>query len=201
MKNLILTLENEISILNKYRVTSNELMFIRTLLMLQDEENEDIFQAYIESLHNIKDVITSLQDKGIILKSFHCPNQGQSFDPYEIPFNKNFIKNLYKSSFELGKELFEEYPQFGNIQGSIVPLRSVARKFDSLEDCYFRYGRSIRWNQETHNRIIELVRWGKENNIINQSLANFVINNAWVDLEALKNGDIANINFETVKLV
>lgn len=51
MKNLTLTLEEEISILSKYRITSNELMFIRTLLLLQDEENEDIFQTYIEALH------------------------------------------------------------------------------------------------------------------------------------------------------
>lgn len=205
MKNLTLTLEGEISILNRYKITCNELMFIRTLLMLQDEENEDIFQKYIESLHecniSIKEVITSLQEKGIILKSFHCPNEGESFDPYEIPFNKNFIKYIYKSSFELGKELFETYPQFGNINGSVVPLRSVARKFDSLEDCYFRYGRAIRWNEEIHNHIIELVSWAKENSILNQSLANFVINHAWVDLEALKNGDIANVNYDAVKMI
>jgi hypothetical protein len=205
LKNLILTLKDEISILSKYRITSNELMFVRTLLILQDEEEESLFQDYIESLRDcsisVKEVIESLQGKGIILKSFHCPKEGEAFNPYEIPFNKNFIKNIYKCSFELGKELFEEYPQFGNIQGSVVPLRSVARKFDSLEDCYFRYGRSIRWNQEKHNHIIELVRWGKENNIINQSLANFVINQAWIDLEALKNGDTANINYDTVKLL
>ncbi len=205
MKNLTLTLESEISLLSKYKITSNELMFIRTLLMLQDEENEDIFQSYIESLHDcnigVREVILSLQNKGIILKSFHCPNSGEAFDPYSIPFNKNFIKNIYKSSFEMGKELFEVYPQFGNINGSIVPLRSVARKFDSLEDCYFRYGKSIRWNEETHNQIIELVKWAKENNILNQSLANFVVNHAWVDLEALKNGDIANVNYDTVKLL
>ena len=82
-----------------------------------------------------------------------------------------------------------------------MPLRSVARKFDSLEDCYFHYGRAIRWKEETHNHIIELVKWAKDNNIINQSLANFVINNAWIDLEALKNGDKANINYDTVKLL
>lgn len=205
MKNLTLTLEEEISILSKYRITSNELMFIRTLLLLQDEENEDIFQTYIEALHDcnigVREVILSLQEKGIVLKSYKCPKSGEPFDPYSIPFNKNFIKNLYKCSFEMGKELFEEYPQFGNINGSVVSLRSVARKFDSLEDCYFRYGRAIRWNEEKHNHIIELVKWANENNIINQSLANFVINNAWIDLEALKNGDKANINYDTVKLL
>ena len=171
MKNLTLTLEEEISILNKYRITPNELMFIRTLLLLQDEENEDIFKLYIEALYKCevktREVILSLQSKGIILKSFHCPNEGEAFDPYSIPFNKNFIKNLYRCSFEMGKELFEAYPQFGIIGTSTVPLRTVAKKFDSLEEAYFRYGKSIKWNEERHNQIIELVRWAKDNNIIN----------------------------------
>lgn len=205
MKNLTLTLEDEIAILNKYKITPNELMFIRTLLILQDEEQEDLFKTYIESLHDcnigIKELISSLQNKGIILKSFKCPSPGQPFDPYSIPFNKNFIKYIYKCAFELGKELFEEYPQFGNISGNVVPLRSVAKKFDSLEDCYFKYGRAIHWNTELHSKIIELVKWAKEHNILNQSLASFVINEAWRDLEALKNGDLVNVNFDTIKMV
>ena len=180
-------------------------MFIRTLLLLQDEQNEDIFKEYIESLHEcnieIREVILSLKEKGIILGNYKCQKSGESFNPYSIPLNKNFIKNLYKSSFEMGKELFEVYPQFGSINNSIVPLRSIARKFDSLEDAYFRYGKIIRWNPETHNHIIELIKWANENNIINQSLANFIINQAWIDLEALKNGDIANINYDAIKML
>lgn len=205
MKNLTLKLEDEIALLSKYRITPNELIFVRTLLMLQDEENEDIFQSYIEALYEsgvkTREVILNLQDKGVILKTFHCPKEGEAFDPYTIPFNKNFIKNIYKCSFEIGKELFEAYPQFGNIQGNVVPLRSVARKFDSLEDCYFKYGRAINWNPEKHNQIIELVKWAKENNIINCSLASFVINHGWIDLEALKNGDNVNINYDNIKLL
>lgn len=180
-------------------------MFIRTLLLLQDEENEDIFKSYIEALYdcNVKtrEVILSLQEKGIITKQFKCPLEGRPFDPYSIPFNKNFIKNLYRCSFEMGKELFEAYPQFGNIGGNLIPLRTVAKKFDSLEEAYFKYGRSIRWNNEKHNQIIELVKWAKDNSILNCSLASFIINNGWNDLEALKNGDLVNINYDNVKLL
>nr|DAD59544.1 MAG TPA: hypothetical protein [Bacteriophage sp.] len=180
-------------------------MFIRTLLLLQDEENEGLFKSYIESLYEngikTREVILSLQNKGIILKSYKVPNEGEAFDPYSIPFNKNFIKNLYRCSFEMGKELFEVYPQFGIIGTSTVPLRTVAKKFDSLEEAYFRYGKSIRWNEEKHNQIIELVRWAKDNNIINCSLASFIINQGWIDLGALKNGNGANVNFNAIKLV
>lgn len=199
-----LTIEDELLILNKYRITPNELMFIRTLLILQEDANEELFKTYIEILHNsniqIRELITRLQAKGIILKSFKVPNPGEAFDPYSIPINKPFLKNLFKSSFEIGKELFEVYPQFGNINGCVVPLRTVAKKFDSLEDCYARYGKEIKWNPEIHSTIIDLVKWAKDNNILNCSLASFIINNGWKDLQALKDGE-GNINYDAIKLV
>lgn len=198
------TIEDELLILNKYRITPNELMFIRTLLILQEDANEELFKTYIEILHNsniqIRELITRLQAKGIILKSFKVPNPGEAFDPYSIPINKPFLKNLFKSSFEIGKELFEVYPQFGNINGCVVPLRTVAKKFDSLEDCYARYGKEIKWNPEIHSTIIDLVNWAKDNNILNCSLASFIINNGWKDLQALKDGE-GNINYDAIKLV
>ena len=203
MKNLTLNLEEEISILSKYRITPNELTFIKTLLILQDEANEDLFKDYIESLYvcnvKLREVLISLQKKEIILKSYKIPSEGESFDPYSIPFNKNFIKSLYKSSFELGKELFEIYPQMTVINGSLVTLRGVSKHFDSLEACYFRYGKAIGWNQERHEKVLDLIKWAKERDIIKQSLSSFVINNSWLDLEAIRNGDSGNYNFDTIK--
>lgn len=204
MKKLTLSLEEEISILSKYSITPNELMLIRTLLILQDEDDENLFKDYIELLHDsnikLRDVLLSLQEKEIILKSYKIPREGESFDPYTIQFNKNFIKALYKCSFELGKELFEVYPQFGSIQGNIVGIRSVSKKFDSLEDAYFKYGKSIRWDIDRHNHIMELVRWAKSNNIINYTLASFIIDQRWLELEALRDG-AGNINYDNVRLL
>lgn len=72
----------------------------------------------------LREVLEQLQKKEIILKSYKIPKSGEKFDPYAIPINKNFIKALYKSSFEMGKELFDSYPQFGNINGSVkIELR------------------------------------------------------------------------------
>lgn len=206
MKNLTLTLEKEISLLDRYGITPNELMFIKTLLLLQDEEDEDIFRLYIETLYRcgvkIRNIILSLQDKEIILKRFHCPSEGKTFDPYSIPFNKNFIKNFYRCSFEIGKELFEEYPKFAIIQGNMVSLRGVAKKFDSLEDAYRAYSRKIGNNPEIHNHIIELIKWAKEHNILNCTLATFIVDEKWNDLEAMKNGDNDSlINYDAVKLI
>lgn len=206
MKHLTLTIEEELVILDRYCLTPGELMFVRTLLMMQEEGCEDTFGKYIQICKKagleVGDIIRSLQDKEIILKSYKIKSKGEKFDPYEIPFNKNFIKNLYKCSFEMGKELFDEYPQFGNIQGNVIPLRTVAKKFDSLEQAYFKYGKSIGFNPEKHNMIIDLVKWAKDNNILNCSLASFIVNEGWHDLNALKNGgDIANINYDAVRIL
>lgn len=179
-------------------------MLIRTLLILQDEENEDLFKTYIEVLYNcgvkLRDGLLSLQEKGIILKSYKVPKEGEAFDPYAIPFNKSFIRTLYKCSFELGRELFTEYPQFGSVQGNVVGLRSISKKFNSLEEAYFKYGRSIGWNPERHNHIIELVKWAREHNIINYTLASFIVDHRWLELEALKDGE-GNINYESIKML
>lgn len=206
MKHLTLTLEEEVCLLDKYGLTPNELLVVRVLLILQDDNEEELFQKLMVTLKHInlplREVLAQLQKKEVILKSYKIPNSGEKFDPYSIPINKNFIKTLYKSSFEMGKELFDSYPQFGNIGGNLIPLRTVAKKFDSLEQAYFKYGKSIGFNPEKHKTIIELVNWARENNILNCSLASFIVNEGWHDLNALKNnGDVANINYDAVRIL
>lgn len=190
MKNLTLGLSEELSILDKYGLTPNELLVLRILLLLQDDNEEELFKKLIVTLKSIgvslREVLIELQNKEVILKSWKVPTEGSSFDPFAIPINKNFIKNLYKCSFELGKELFDTYPQWTVINNSTVSLRGVSKHFNSLEECYFKYGKAIGWNPERHQTIIDLVNWAKENNILSKSLGAFVVDNGWYDLEALR---------------
>ena len=204
MKNLTLNLDEEILLLAKYNLNPNELRFIQLLLMLQNEDYEvSLFRDYLKILKdsgiNLRELIANLQNKEIILKSYTLGNAGDKFDPNEIPFNKNFVKNLYKSSFALGKELFEVYPQFAIINNTYVPIRSVARHYDSLELAYFKYGKAIGFDPEKHEEIIELVQWAGENQLINCSLSSFIINNGWLDLQAMREGKTMNINYDTMR--
>lgn len=202
---LTLNLEEEVSILDRYRLTPTELFLIRVLLILQDDNNEELFCNYIRTLKtagiSLRNNLISLQDKSIILKTCKIPEEGQEFDPYSLQINKNFIKNLYKCSFELGKELFDEYPPVATINNSYVSLRGVSKHFDSLEDAFIKYGKSIKWNPEIHSEIIELIKIAKEHNLINQSLGSFIVNNGWHDLKAIIEGEGGNINLDAVKLL
>ena len=102
----------------------------------------------------------------------------------------------------MGEELFANYPTFATINGSPVGIRSVSKKFDSLEDFFRAYGKTIKWNSEVHKNILELVKWGKENNLINYTLASFLIDRKWEELQAMKDGNNgSNINYNAVKLL
>ena len=199
-----LNIDNEASILTKYNLNPNELYVIKCLLFMQEDESKYL-QSYLQlpesTRGNFRDILLSLQNKHLILSSFTIPSKGQSLDLSQIPFSKNFLKDYYRSSFELGKELFEAYPQFGEINGKVISLRGVASKFDSLEDTYRVYGKIIHYKEEVHKEIISLVNWAKNNNILNQSLASFIVNQGWIDLKAIKDGKVVNYNVNSIKLI
>ena len=107
-------------------------------------------------------------------------------------FKEGVIKDFFKCSFEMGKELFENYPMFGLINGEPVGIRSVSKKFDSLEDAYRAYGKAISWNPETHNKVIELVKQGINNNYQFTTLGDFIVDRDWLNMEAMSTDGIMN---------
>ena len=201
MKNL--ELKQQILFCEKYKLDANQLLLLEIILIAQEGDDAEIVQLYFQSKAkgSLLNNLIKLQEVGVILKSYKMPGKGERLDLNTIPINKNLVKDFYKCSFELGKDLFEVYTQFATINGGPVGIRSVSKKFDSLEDFYRFYGKTIRWKSDFHNHIIELVKWANENNILNTTLANFVIDHKWEELEALKNGELVNVNFDAVKIV
>lgn len=196
-----MTIEKQFILCEKWKITFNELIFLRMLILAQNEECIDLCASYFslstEIRGNIRDILVRLQELKIISSNYKIPEKGSRFIPEDVPINKNFIKNFHKNSFILGEELFKVYPIFTTINGQQCGIRSVSKKFDSLEDFYQFYGKSINWNTEQHSQIIELVKWGKERNLINCTLANFVIDKTWEDLKILKSKEINPITIET----
>ena len=201
MKNL--ELKQQLVFCEKYKIDANQLLLLEIILIAQEGDDAELVQLYFQSeaKGSLLEQLIRLQEVGVILKSYKLPKKGERLDLFSIPINRNLVKDFYKCSFELGKELFEEYPQFGFINGNPVGIRSVSKKFDSLEDFYRFYGKTIRWKQETHDHIMELVKWARENDLLFVSLCNFVIDHRWDELEALRNGDLANTNFDAIKVV
>ena len=198
-----LNLEQQLIFCEKYSINPSELLLLEILLLAQEGEQPEIVNTYFTSRMcargNTRELLSGLQNAGVITKAYKIPEKGSAFNPLDVPINKNLVKDFFKCSFEMGKELFENYPMFGLINGEPVGIRRVSNKFDSLEDFYRYYGKSISWKPEKHEYIMELVEWAKDHNLLVTTLANFVIDHKWEELEALRNGEIANIDFNAVK--
>ena len=195
-------IDNELIFLGKYNLTPTELMTIRTILLAQDNQEDYLFKfnnILTKTDVKFRDILISLQNKQIITKAYKIPNEGESFEFEDVTFNKSIVKAFYRASFELGKELFNVYPQTTIVNGVIYALRRVSKKFNSIEDAFRVYGKTIRWDEELHNEIIELVKWGIDNDYSFTTLDDFIVDNAWESIRAIRDGHAININFNAIK--
>lgn len=181
--------------MEKYHLTAEESLVIELLFLASIEEGHSEYLVKYFTIQidrtELRDILISLQDKGIIVKSYKIPSKGQKFDPEAVEFNKNFLHNYRKFSGELGQEFFKEYPSIAIINGNEAPLKNYAKKFNSEEDFYFHYGKAIGWKLEKHLEVIELIKWAKDNNctLLNMNIADFTISKMWRSIKELKEGD------------
>jgi len=174
-----------LNLLIQYNLTADELLLIYLTFLAQDEENHsEYFTKWYNNggQHKLKDMFTSLQSKGVILKNYNP----SCYNPNEIEFNKNFIKGWIKNSGELGKELFESYEPFLWISGKYVPLRNISKKFYSLDEFFFHYSTIIGHSIDKHKEIMELLKWGRENKRITYGLLEFCASQKWNDLKLMR---------------
>lgn len=193
-------LENELLLLERYKITPTELFVVQIILLAKEEGEYEWVQRFAQ-IQKLRPILESLREKEIILKSWKLPKKGTVLEIEEIPFNKNFIKQFYKASFELGEELFETYPQFITFGGTRYNARRVSKKFNDLEDAFAKYAKAIKNDPIIHKNIIELIKWGIENNYNFTTLDDFICDRGWKALQAFKNGDGININTEAIKMI
>ena len=172
-----------------YNLTFDEFFLIYMTLLARDEENhEEFINKWFSNggKDRLRDLFNSLKNKGIIHKDYNP----EVYNPNNVEFNKNFLKGWYKQSGEMGQELFNEYPPFLSINGRLMSLRNIAKKFYSLDDFYFYYSSTIGHNSDKHKEIMELVKWGKENDLIRVGILEFIASHKWDELKYLKENNM-----------
>ena len=201
MKYLNHNLDNELVLMRDFKLTPDAMFTIKVILLAQDGEY-NYLQEYAQILNGrLRLLIELLQERGIILKSYKIPKEGQQFVPEDVQFNQNFLKKYYRSAFEMGEELFYTYPQSCTVQGQVFNLRTVSKHFDSLEQAFQKYAKSIKNNPEIHQEIIDNIKWGIENGYNFTTLDRFIIDRGGEALKAFREGNSININLEATQLV
>lgn len=118
----LLNFDQQLGVMEKYNLTAEEAFLLELLFLASiDEGHPEYLGRYCSISKNInvsiRDLLISLQKKGIINKSFKIPAVGERLDPEAIEFNKTFLHNYRKFSGELGAEFFLEYPSIAIING------------------------------------------------------------------------------------
>lgn len=201
MEHFKFTIENELVLLEKYNLTPTELFTVRVILLAKEEGEYEWLQRFAQ-IQKLRFILESLREKGIILKSWKLPKEGSKLDIEDIPFNQNFKKQFFRASFEIGEELFYTYPQSAVVQGTVYNLRSVSKHFDSLEQAFLKYAKSIKNNPEIHQQIIDDIKWGIENQYNGfTTLDRFIIDRGYEHLHSMRLGENSNVNLEAIKMI
>lgn len=195
-------IDNELCLLEKYKLTPTELFTVQVILLAKEENNYEPLKRFNETLNGgLRLELERLQSKGIIIQAYKIPKPGSPFKPEDVEFNKNFLKQFFRASFEMGEELFNAYPQFITIQGVSFNARRVSKKFNDLEDAFAKYGKAIKYNDETHNSIIENIKTGIERGYNFTTLDDFICDRGWLALDSYLKGIGTNINTEAIKMI
>lgn len=197
-------IEDQLNLMEKYRLTAEEVLLIDLLFLASLEENHGEYLVKYLSFSdiNLRNLLISLQDKKVILKSYKVPDKGEVFDPESVEFNKIFLDNYRKFSGILGEEFFNHYPSIGIINGNEVPLKNFAKKFNSEQEFFYAYGKTIGWKLKNHQEVLDLVDWAKENDckLLNMNISDFVVSGMWRSIKELKEGN-GVMHFDTMKTI
>ena len=180
-----------LNLLITYKIDANELLLVYLTFLARDEEGHpEFFRKWFQNggSSKLKDLFESLKVKGLIHKDYNP----DSYNPNEIEFNKNFLKSWIKNSGELGQELFNAYPPFLQSSGKLLPLKNIAKKFNTLDEFFFAYSSAIKHNPEKHKEVMELLEWGKKNGQIKYNVCEFIISHKWEELKYLKDNGITS---------
>lgn len=205
MDKLSHTVDEEMNIMCTWGLTADEWLFIRLLFIAKSEGLLKPLSRYFNDCVKTGlplDLIISLQKKKVLSKNFKA-ERGVDFTIDSIEFEDKFDKKYFKVSDQAGRELFNEYPSYLMLSGGkMVPIKNITKQgFNSIEDFFFVYSKSIKHSKVTHERVMESLEFAKEHKLINYLITEYVISRKWEDhIKMMDSGEIGNFvtTFDTV---
>ena len=189
MKKNEMSIDREIMFMTKYQLTADELFVLRLIFYAQEGHDEYLSSFFSECQlgHSLKSILQSLQAKGIINKSYVVPEDGSVFNAADVDLDESAVSQFLHHSTDMGMELFEAYPAFTIINGRTFSLRNISKNFKNLDDMCWHYGCAIKFDRKKHEEILDLLEYGKAENLIHSGLADFIISHGWLAIDAYKN--------------
>ena len=88
------------------------------------------------------------------------------------------------------------YPRLLDINGKKYNLVNVGEA-----DLAISYQQNLEITEYNHEQVMELVKWGKENDCLNVGLRKFAYTQYWLTLEEMKSSGKSNVGSITVQMI
>lgn len=175
----------------KYQIDIYQ-FWILYLRATNDYENLEKYSQITHPLSLTK--IKELEERDLIRElGYTKKDDVDVIDFLDIHVTEKCIETFFKDcnivTEEIGEELFSVYPKFININGT----NSVSTKSGDINGIYYDkektielYLKRIKYSEEKHNKIIEVVTWAKAKGHINVAFRNFVHDELWEALIEMK---------------
>ena len=187
-----MSLDTILNIMAKWNLTADELLLLYLTFIAQEENGNKIsyFQKWYETggQSRLRDLFESLKSKGVIIKNYNPT----TYQPDDVELNSKFLSQYFKLTGDCGKELWETYPDNCIINGQVVSLKNFSKKYNSKDDLYFAYAKTIKHSMKTHKHIIDTLKWAISKDLVNVSLVEFIISNKWEEYDKLRKNSIGN---------
>jgi hypothetical protein len=199
-----MNIHDQILLQKEYKISAEEVFFLRLLLLAQPEEDkpEFIYEYFqFTSRGNPREMLLNFQELGILNKSYKIPGEKEKFYPANVEFNKNFLKKFFAYSGDLGFELWRAYPDLLNVRGINFTAKNISKKFNSMEEFFFAYGKAIRFSPTEHKEVLESLEWAIKNNLIRSGIVDYVISQLWHTHKKLRDNGFDGNNLEIDELL
>lgn len=204
MYKLSLDLEEKLSIMQEHGLNAEEWLFIELLWLAEDGYPEYLQQYTMKCAQAMmpREILQSLKDKKVFDSSYKLPKAGEVFEPDQVEFSKTFINKYFKNSFEAGRELYNEYPDYLQGTNRQYGAKNVTTKGYMDENSFFhKYGQQIKFKVSNHEDVMDLLRWAKENELIQYSIVEYVTMRKWEDHRKMReSGEIGKRAFKVETL-
>jgi hypothetical protein len=185
-KKLSIEIETQLAVMIKYSLTAEE-YFVTQLIFLatEDPPHPELLITYFGKAKKDylgPEILQSLKDKGVLAKSYHIPQAGETFRIADITFDKTFVNEHFKLTLEAGAELKDAYPDFLQGFDRLLPAKNIVTAgYRNEEDFFFAYSKKIKHSRKNHAEVMEILEWAKEQKLLTYGMVEYVTTSKWLD--------------------
>lgn len=180
-------MDKELEILEKFSLDANEWYLIRCLFLSKYEGlNNYLIHFVTKSLPKgaLRQMLVTLKEKRILSKKYKVPKEGEQFIVKDLEFHEPFLNKYFKTSNEMGRELFDAYPSYLVMNdGTFLPARNLVSKvvFKDQNAFFIFYCKQIKYNIQKHEQIMKALEFAKSNDLIRSGIVEYVVSEKYED--------------------